>query len=117
LRSRHPRTISPGPIATLLFSKLDMPKQAADAVAAGWVEGVTLKRIGRPEEIANLALFLASDEASFITGMECSRTVVSPSPDRTGRDIFANFSGTTLTGMQPEQAPKLTSYGCFIPSP
>jgi NAD(P)-dependent dehydrogenase (short-subunit alcohol dehydrogenase family) len=63
-------TISPGPIATALFSKLEMPKEAADAVAAGWVEGVALKRIGRPREIANLALFLASDEASFITGTE-----------------------------------------------
>lgn len=47
-----------------------MPKEAADAVAAGWAEGVALKRIGRPEEIASLALFLASDEASFITGTE-----------------------------------------------
>lgn len=63
-------TISPGPIATALFSKLEMPKEAVDAIAAGWVEGVALKRIGRPEEIANLALFLASDEASFITGTE-----------------------------------------------
>ena len=63
-------TISPGPVATALLSKLEMPKEAADAVAAGWVQGVALKRIGQPEEIANLALFLASDEASFITGTE-----------------------------------------------
>lgn len=63
-------TISPGPIATPLFSKLEMPKEAAEAVAAGWAAGVALKRMGRPEEIARLALFLASDEASFITGTE-----------------------------------------------
>lgn len=63
-------TISPGPIATPLLSKLEMPKEAVDAIAAGWAEGVALKRIGQPEEIANLALFLASDEASFITGTE-----------------------------------------------
>jgi NAD(P)-dependent dehydrogenase (short-subunit alcohol dehydrogenase family) len=63
-------TISPGPIATALLSKLEMPKEAADAIAAGWAEGLALKRMGQPEEIARLALFLASDEASFITGTE-----------------------------------------------
>jgi NAD(P)-dependent dehydrogenase (short-subunit alcohol dehydrogenase family) len=72
LASRRIRvvTISPGPVATALFSKLEMPKEAADAVAAGWAAGVALKRMGQPEEIARLALFLASDEASFITGTE-----------------------------------------------
>lgn len=63
-------TISPGPVATALFSKLEMPKEAADTIAAGWAAGVALKRMGQPEEIARLALFLASDEASFITGTE-----------------------------------------------
>jgi NAD(P)-dependent dehydrogenase (short-subunit alcohol dehydrogenase family) len=29
-----------------------------------------MKRLGRPEEVANVALFLASDDASFITGAE-----------------------------------------------
>jgi NAD(P)-dependent dehydrogenase (short-subunit alcohol dehydrogenase family) len=32
--------------------------------------GVPLGRIGRPEDIANAVVFLASDEASFITGSE-----------------------------------------------
>jgi NAD(P)-dependent dehydrogenase (short-subunit alcohol dehydrogenase family) len=32
------------------------------------VEGAPLKRAGQPEEVAELAVFLASDRASFITG-------------------------------------------------
>jgi NAD(P)-dependent dehydrogenase (short-subunit alcohol dehydrogenase family) len=36
------------------------------------IEGVILKRLGRPEEVANAVLFLASDEASFITGQALS---------------------------------------------
>jgi NAD(P)-dependent dehydrogenase (short-subunit alcohol dehydrogenase family) len=32
------------------------------------VAGVPLKRLGRPEEIAQMILFLASDKAPFITG-------------------------------------------------
>ena len=35
---------------------------------AGLIAGVPLKRAGRPEEIAQAIVFLASDEASFITG-------------------------------------------------
>jgi NAD(P)-dependent dehydrogenase (short-subunit alcohol dehydrogenase family) len=32
------------------------------------IDGIPLKRVGQPEDVANLASFLASDEASFITG-------------------------------------------------
>jgi len=35
---------------------------------AGLIAGVPLKRAGRPEEIAQAVVFLASDKASFITG-------------------------------------------------
>jgi 2-keto-3-deoxy-L-fuconate dehydrogenase len=34
-------------------------------------------RMGRPEEVASLALFLCSDEAAFITGVDYAWTAVS----------------------------------------
>ena len=33
-----------------------------------WVDRTLLKRVGRPKDIADAAMFLASDEASYITG-------------------------------------------------
>ena len=63
-------TISPGPVLTPLFDKLEMPKEALDNVTANMAQSVAFKRLGKPDEIANLALFLASDDASFITGTE-----------------------------------------------
>ena len=54
--------VSPGPIGTPRFFTLD--KETIKKL-----ESFTyLKRLGRPEEVANLVVFIASDEASYITG-------------------------------------------------
>ena len=62
--------ISPGPISTPIFGKLGMDKETLDQVAAGILAGVPLKRFGTSEEIARSVAFLATDDASFITGQE-----------------------------------------------
>jgi NAD(P)-dependent dehydrogenase (short-subunit alcohol dehydrogenase family) len=46
-------------------------KRTADPeIRATMLRQVPMGRAGRPEEVANAALFLASDEASYITGAE-----------------------------------------------
>ena len=40
----------------------------APAALAGAIEGIPLRRVAEPDELAACALFLASDEASFVTG-------------------------------------------------
>ncbi len=56
--------ISPGPIETAATA--DFPKE----MKAGMAAQVPLGRWGRPEEIAGPALFLASEDSSFVTGIE-----------------------------------------------
>jgi NAD(P)-dependent dehydrogenase (short-subunit alcohol dehydrogenase family) len=62
--------VSPGPISTPIYSKLGLPKEAVVAFAANIVSQVPLKRFGKPEEVAQTALFLASSASSYITGVE-----------------------------------------------
>src|ERR1700694_614629 len=56
--------VAPGPIDTGMLNRFT----GADERKGGLAATVPLNRVGRPEEIAQTILFLASDKASFITG-------------------------------------------------
>ncbi|WP_165220658.1 SDR family NAD(P)-dependent oxidoreductase [Aquisphaera insulae] len=62
--------ISPGPIDTPGVDGVVGSKEAADQFKAGLASQVPLGRIGDPDEIAKAAVFLASDDGSFVTGIE-----------------------------------------------
>jgi NAD(P)-dependent dehydrogenase (short-subunit alcohol dehydrogenase family) len=62
--------VSPGPINTPLYTKLGIPQQQVEQVAAKLQQTIPMKRFGTPDEIAKAVLFLASDEASFVLGAE-----------------------------------------------
>ena len=55
--------LAPGPVATPLVDKVHTP-----AVREQWHDRVPLRRYARPEEMASAAVFLCSDEASYMTG-------------------------------------------------
>ena len=54
--------IAPGLIET------DMISHLSDTVRQGYLDRIPLKKLGKPSDIANMILFLCSDEASYITG-------------------------------------------------
>ena len=62
--------VAPGPISTPIYGKLGMPADAVKQMADGILAQSPMKRFGTPEEIAGAVAFLASDEASYITGVE-----------------------------------------------
>ncbi|KAL0821705.1 hypothetical protein ABMA28_005132 [Loxostege sticticalis] len=61
-------TISPGPVKTDIIENLGFSSEKAAAIFNIWKQATPLKRISDPVEIAELALFLASDKAVGITG-------------------------------------------------
>lgn len=62
--------VSPGPIATPIFDRMGVPKEAADAMAAGILTQVPMKRFGQPEEVAASVAFLAGPDSGYTTGVE-----------------------------------------------
>lgn len=66
LKGRHIRSnvVSPGPINTAMVSR------QSPEVIARIVSTVPMGRMGEPDEVAKAALFLASDDSSFVTGIE-----------------------------------------------
>lgn len=63
-------SLSPGATDTPIIDGQFTSKEQADAAKASFASATPMGRIGRPEELAAAALFLASDDSSFITGID-----------------------------------------------
>ena len=60
-------TLSPGPVDTPIFKKMGVPPEQ---LSLHIEEDIPLKRMGKPEEIGQAAVFLASDDAAYMVGSE-----------------------------------------------
>jgi NAD(P)-dependent dehydrogenase (short-subunit alcohol dehydrogenase family) len=58
--------ISPGAIETPMVDPLKADKKTIEALLAR----IPMKRMGKPEEVSNLVLFLASESSSYMTGAD-----------------------------------------------
>lgn len=62
--------LSPGPIATDFFNRLGLPEEHASTIEQHIAASNPLGRMGTSEEAAAVALFLLSEEASYVTGAD-----------------------------------------------
>ncbi len=70
-RNIRVNSIAPGPIGTPIYNKMDgMTESQVEEMGASFAQGVPLKRFGEANEVAGGVLFLASDEASYVNGIE-----------------------------------------------
>lgn len=63
-------TICPGDVETPMGADFFAHQDDPDAARAAIVERYPLRRFATPEDVANVALFLASDEANYLTGID-----------------------------------------------
>lgn len=80
--------ILPGPVRTAFWDPVTarVPENERDAFFDRVAESVPLRRVGTPEDIANVVLFLASELSSYITGQTINVGGGIPMPSR--RDLF-----------------------------
>jgi NAD(P)-dependent dehydrogenase (short-subunit alcohol dehydrogenase family) len=62
--------LSPGPIETPIFTRSGIPEAQLASMREMMTQQIPMKRFGTSEECARAVLFLASSEASFITGID-----------------------------------------------
>jgi NAD(P)-dependent dehydrogenase (short-subunit alcohol dehydrogenase family) len=63
-------TLTPGPIQTPIGTRMDSPVEVLMGYGAKVMGRTAMKRMGHAEEVAKAALFLASDESSYMLGAD-----------------------------------------------
>jgi NAD(P)-dependent dehydrogenase (short-subunit alcohol dehydrogenase family) len=71
-RNIRVNAVAPGPIQTPIFGRTGLSKEAIEGFAADVLSKVPMKRFGQPAEVASAVAFLASSDASYVTGVELS---------------------------------------------